>query len=354
MTMSGTASVIDVRDLDVGYRTPNGPARALFSIDMTIHAGERVGLVGESGCGKSTLLKTIMGVLPPNGEVTRGAIRLGSTDLLTLSEEARRRTRWAEISMITQSALNALNPVKRIDAQIIEAVRAHREISKAEGKALVARLFEMVGVSADRAHDYPHQFSGGMRQRAVIAMALALEPKLIVADEPTTALDVIVQDQIFTRLRALQSERGFAMILVTHDIALVVENCGRICVMYAGMIVETGETRDIVNRPRHPYTIGLLNAVSVLGSAREPIAIPGTPPNLFERLDGCRFAPRCPLASARCHSEMPPTTPLENGHSVRCHHWDQADAFAARADDPELWTRTARTGSTPTPRPPHP
>ena len=344
--MSETASVIDVQDLDVAYRTPNGPARALFSIDMKISAGERVGLVGESGCGKSTLLKTIMGVLPPNGEVTRGSIHLGTTDLLKLSEDARRKTRWAEISMITQSALNALNPVQRIDAQIIEAVRAHREISKADGKALVERLFEMVGVSADRAHDYPHQFSGGMRQRAVIAMALALEPQLIVADEPTTALDVIVQDQIFTRLRTLHVERGFAMILVTHDIALVVENCGRICVMYAGMIVETGDTLDIVRRPRHPYTIGLLNAVSVLGSAKEPIAIPGTPPNLFEKLNGCRFAPRCPLASEVCHRQVPPATPLENGHTVRCHHWEQADDFACRASDPDIWNMLAQTETT--------
>ena len=281
-----------------------------------------------------------MGVLPLNGETPRGAIRLGNRNLLEMSDGARRKTRWAEISMITQSALNALNPVKRIDAQIIEAVRAHREISKPEGKALVARLFEMVGVAPDRAHDYPHQFSGGMRQRAVIAMALALEPQLIVADEPTTALDVIVQDQIFTRLRALQDERGFAMILVTHDIALVVENCERICVMYAGTIVESGLTRDIVNRPRHPYTIGLLNAVSVLGSEREPIAIPGTPPNLFERLDGCRFAPRCPLATELCHRKMPPPETLDSGQVVRCYHWEQADDLARRADDEATWTGT--------------
>lgn len=344
--MSNTTSVIEVRDLDVVYRTENGPAKALFNIDMKISAGERVGLVGESGCGKSTLLKTIMGVLPPNGKVTRGTIHLGTTDLLQLSAEGRRKTRWAEISMITQSALNALNPVKRIDAQIIEAVRAHRDISKDEGKALIARLFEMVGVSPERAHDYPHQFSGGMRQRAVIAMALALEPQLIVADEPTTALDVIVQDQIFNRLRSLQVEREFSMVLVTHDIALVVENCGRICVMYAGMIVETGETHDIVRRPRHPYTIGLLNAVSVLGSTKEPIAIPGTPPNLFEKLDGCRFAPRCPLASALCHRQMPQATQLESGHTVRCHHWEQAGDFARCASQSSVWNKNTQSETT--------
>lgn len=339
--MARLTPVIDVKNLHVSYRTAAGPARALFDINLTIQHGARIGLVGESGCGKSTLLKTIMGVLPPNGEVTEGHIFLGDDDLLQMNEERRRKTRWAEISMITQSALNALNPVRRIDAQILEAVRAHRKITKAEGQALVARLLEMVGVSSDRAHDYPHQFSGGMRQRAVIAMALALSPQLIVADEPTTALDVIVQDQIFTQLRSLQDERGFAMVLVTHDIALVVENCQCICVMYAGMIVETGLTHDIVKRPRHPYTIGLLNAVSVLGSDCEPIAIPGSPPNLFEKLDGCRFAPRCPLASGLCHSQVPPAVELENDQTVRCHHWQQADDFARRAADSETWAQVA-------------
>ena len=344
--MTETDHVIEIKGLDVVYHTAGGPAQALFGVDMTIGRGERVGLVGESGCGKSTLLKAIMGVLPPNGATPAGTIRLGDRNLLDMSEDARRRTRWAEIAMITQSALNALNPVKRIDAQIIEAVRAHREISRPEGAALVARLFEMVGVAPERAHDYPHQFSGGMRQRAVIAMALALEPQLIVADEPTTALDVIVQDQIFSRLRTLQDARGFAMILVTHDIALVVENCVRICVMYAGTIVESGRTRDIVERPRHPYTIGLLNAVAVLGSDREPIAIPGTPPNLFERLEGCRFAPRCPLATELCHRQMPPPETLETGQVVRCHHWRQADDLARRADDEATWTATRTQNST--------
>ncbi len=338
-----TLPVINVSGLDVEYRTATGPVRALRDVEIAVHQGERVGLVGESGCGKSTLLKTVMGVLPPNGKATGGSIRLGDDDLLMMSGKERRRVSWAEISMIPQSALNALNPVKRIDAQILEAVRAHRKIGKREGRDLVARLFTMVGVDPARASDYPHQFSGGMRQRVLIAMSLALSPRLIVADEPTTALDVVVQDQIFRQLRALQEERSFAMILVTHDIALVVENCQRICVMYAGMIVETGATGDILATPRHPYTIGLLNAVSVLGRNREPIAIPGSPPNLFEKLDGCRFAPRCPLASARCHREVPENTDLGNGQHVRCHHHDQAEDFARRAGSPETW-RQAHAG----------
>lgn len=338
--------LLSVTDLNVTYRTRGGPAQALFDVNLEVAAGERVGLVGESGCGKSTLLKTIMGVLPPNGAADTGEIRLEGRDLLKTPETELQKIRWADISMITQSALNALNPVKRVGDQIVEAIRTHQDIGKETAKAKVADLFEMVGVKPERARDYPHQFSGGMRQRAVIAMALALSPRLIIADEPTTALDVVVQHQIFERLRALQSERGFAMILVTHDIALVVENCQRICVMYAGVMVETGQTADIVRAPRHPYTIGLLNAVSVLGSSREPIAIPGSPPNLFETLGGCRFAARCPLATAQCRQEAPPPVEAGEGHFVRCHHWQETETFAADAGKASAWdlTDTTRTG----------
>lgn len=337
---SKTVPVLRVSGLHVDYHTQKGSAKALKDIDFAIAPGERVGLVGESGCGKSTLLKAIMGVLPANGEVTAGKIELDGKNLLELGSEARRKTRWAEISMITQSALNALNPVRRVSDQIIEAVRAHRAIDKQEGEALVRRLFEMVGVAPERAKDYPHQFSGGMRQRAVIAMALALSPKMIVADEPTTALDVIVQDQIFTRLRELQAQNHFALILVTHDLALVAENCQKVMVMYAGTLVESGLTEDIVAAPRHPYTIGLINAVSVLGSAKQPISIPGSPPDLMEKFDGCRFAPRCPLATQLCREKMPDavmTSTNGGGHMVRCHHWREAEEFAARAGDPSVW-----------------
>lgn len=334
------ASVLRVSGLHVDYKTRKGAAKALKDIDFAIESGERVGLVGESGCGKSTLLKTIMGVLPKNGEVTSGRIELDGVNLLEVDEEARRKTRWAQVSMITQSALNALNPVRRVGDQIIEAVRAHRPIDKQEANALVRQLFEMVGVAPERANDYPHQFSGGMRQRAVIAMALALSPKMIVADEPTTALDVIVQDQIFARLRELQAQNRFALILVTHDLALVAENCQRVMVMYAGTLVESGPTDEIIAAPKHPYTIGLINAVSVLGSDKQPISIPGSPPDLMERLDGCRFAQRCPLATSICKEQMPDAviTPSAGGERmVRCHHWQMAEDFAARAGDADVW-----------------
>lgn len=336
--------VLRITGLHVDYHTSKGIAKALRDVEFAIESGERVGLVGESGCGKSTLLKAVMGVLPGNGEVSAGRIELLGRNLLEMDTETRRKTRWAEISMITQSALNALNPVRRVSDQIIEAVRAHRPISKADGDAMVCRLFEMVGVSPERAKDYPHQFSGGMRQRAVIAMALALSPQMIVADEPTTALDVIVQDQIFVRLRELQQQNGFALILVTHDLALVAENCQKVMVMYAGTLVEAGPTADIITAPKHPYTIGLINAVSVLGSDKEPISIPGSPPDLLEKMDGCRFAPRCPLATAICRETMPEAVITQTGdasHLVRCHHWQEAENFAARASDPSVWDKAA-------------
>lgn len=334
------AAVLRVRGLNVDYQTKKGAAKALKDIDFAIHAGERVGLVGESGCGKSTLLKTIMGVLPKNGDVTSGRIELDEVNLLEVDDETRRKARWAEVAMITQSALNALNPVRRVGDQIIEAVRAHRPIDKQEANALVHRLFEMVGVAPERARDYPHQFSGGMRQRAVIAMALALSPKMIVADEPTTALDVIVQDQIFARLRELQAENQFALILVTHDLALVAENCQRVMVMYAGTLVESGPTEEVIASPKHPYTIGLINAVSVLGSDKQPISIPGSPPDLMEKIDGCRFAQRCPLATSICKDQMPEAVVIASPggeRMVRCHHWQQAEDFALRASNPDVW-----------------
>lgn len=334
------AAVLRVRGLNVDYQTKKGAAKALKDIDFAIHAGERVGLVGESGCGKSTLLKTIMGVLPKNGDVTSGRIELDEVNLLEVDDETRRKARWAEVAMITQSALNALNPVRRVGDQIIEAVRAHRPIDKQEANALVHRLFEMVGVAPERARDYPHQFSGGMRQRAVIAMALALSPKMIVADEPTTALDVIVQDQIFARLRELQAENQFALILVTHDLALVAENCQRVMVMYAGTLVESGPTEEVIASPKHPYTIGLINAVSVLGSDKQPISIPGSPPDLMEKIDGCRFAQRCPLATSICKDQMPEAVVIASPggeRMVRCYHWQQAEDFALRASNPDVW-----------------
>jgi peptide/nickel transport system ATP-binding protein len=247
--------------------------------------------------------------------------------------------------MVTQSALNALNPVLRVGDQIAEAILAHRQVSRAEAWGRTQDLLAMVGVAPERARDYPHQFSGGMRQRAIIAMALALDPPLVLADEPTTALDVVVQDQIFRSLRELQARLGFSLLLVTHDLALVIENCERVAVMYAGEIVEAGPTRDVIRRPAHPYTLGLKNALPRLGSREEPIAIPGGPPDLVDPPAGCRFAARCPFVVPRCRTEPPPLTSIDAGRQARCHRAAEIDALAPLAALPQTWD--ALRGQTP-------
>ncbi|MDO9526633.1 MAG: ABC transporter ATP-binding protein, partial [Gemmobacter sp.] len=299
--------------------------------------GDAIGIVGESGCGKSTLLKAIMGVMPRNAAITAGAIRFDGSDLVQAGPEAWRRVRWKGIAMIAQSALNALNPVQRVGAQIAEAITAHETWPKARVTARVAELLSLVGVDPGRAQDYPHQFSGGMRQRVLIAMALALRPPVLLADEPTTALDVIVQDQIFRRLATLRQELGFAMLLVTHDLAVVIENCDRVVVMYGGLVVEEGPVDRVVAAPFHPYTIGLYNALARPGQRAQPISIPGRPPDLVDPPDGCRFAPRCPFAIARCHTEQPAMQAVSEGHAARCLRASEMDTLRPAAALPETW-----------------
>ena len=337
MPASETRPLLSIAGLSASYSTPRGPASALANIDLALGMGENLGLIGESGCGKSTLLKAVMGVMPGNARIDAGHIVFQDRDLVSSSAEQRRAMRWAGISMVTQSALNALNPVLRVGDQIAEAILAHRRVSRAEAWRRTEGLLAMVGVAPERARDYPHQFSGGMRQRAIIAMALALEPPLVLADEPTTALDVVVQDQIFRNLRELQARLGFSLLLVTHDLALVIENCARVAVMYAGEIVETGPTREVIRRPTHPYTLGLKNALPRLGSRAEPIAIPGGPPDLVEPPPGCRFAARCPFALPLCRSEPPPLTTVEAGRQARCHRTAEIDALAPLAALPQTW-----------------
>ncbi len=302
-------------------------------------------MIGESGCGKTTLLKAIMGVMPPNARITAGRIAFLGQDLVTADAEQRRRIRWAGISMITQSALNALNPVLRVGDQIAEAILAHDPCVRSQANERARTLLALVGVDPRRASDYPHQFSGGMRQRAIIAMALALEPRLVLADEPTTALDVIVQDQIFRRLRELQDRLGFSLVLVTHDLALVIENCARVVVMYAGMVVETGPTRELVRDPGHPYTLGLKNALPRLGQREEPIAIPGTPPDLTDPPRGCRFEPRCPFAIDRCRTHAPDLVDIAADRQSRCHRADEIHALAPVAALRETWELSSRRQS---------
>jgi len=329
--------ILEVEALDLSYVTDRGKADALAGISLALAPGESVGLVGESGCGKSTLLKAIMGVMPANARIEKGEVRFKGTNLVAAGKEAWRRTRWVGMSMITQSALNALDPVQRIGAQIAEAILAHRPMKKAEVRKRIGELFDLVGVGRDRIDDYPHQFSGGMRQRALIAMALALEPPVVLADEPTTALDVIVQDQIFRRLRELREELGFALLLVTHDLAVVIENCDRIVVMYGGMVVESGPTRAVVRAPLHPYTLGLRNALPRIGQDHEPIAIPGRPPDLVAPPPGCRFAPRCPFALQRCRDETPALVATSGDRAVRCHRAAEMYELEPLARQAETW-----------------
>jgi len=330
-------SILQIDGLDLAYSTERGPAAALHGISLAVARGEAIGIVGESGCGKSTLLKAIMGVMPRNAAITAGAIRLEGADLVAGGPAQWRRARWKGIAMIAQSALNALNPVQRVGAQIAEAITAHEDWPRARVEARVAELLTLVGVDPGRARDYPHQFSGGMRQRVLIAMALALQPPVLLADEPTTALDVIVQDQIFRRLAALRQELRFAMLLVTHDLALVVENCDRVAVMYGGMVVEEGPVAEVVATPCHPYTLGLYNALARPGQKAQPISIPGRPPDLVTPPPGCRFAPRCPFAIARCHAELPPMRDSAPGHSARCWRMTEMAELRPAGALPETW-----------------
>jgi peptide/nickel transport system ATP-binding protein len=330
-------SYFDIVNLSVSYWTNRGTARALENVSLSLTPGSNLGLVGESGCGKSTFLKAVMGVLPENAEITSGEIWFEGQELVSADEELRRSKRWSGISMITQSALNALDPVYRVGDQIAEAIYAHSSASRKEVASRVSEMLSLVGVEPKRAREFPHQFSGGMRQRAVIAMALILHPKIVLADEPTTSLDVIVQSQIFTRIRELQESLGFSMLLVTHDLALVIENCSRMAVMYAGVIVEEGPTADVVNAPYHPYTLGLKNSLPSVTRSTDPISIPGSPPDLTQTLRGCRFAARCPFALDICHREHPPLKEVSSGHLAACHRSGEIDALRAVADKPETW-----------------
>jgi peptide/nickel transport system ATP-binding protein len=241
--------------------------------------------------------------------------------------------------MITQSALNALDPVHRVGDQIVEAVLAHRRVPRREAVERAREMLALVGVDPRRFRDYPHQFSGGMRQRAIIAMALILEPRVVLADEPSTSLDVIVQDQIFRRVRELQQRLGFSMLLVTHDLALVIENCARIAVMYAGAVVEEGPTADVVTAPFHPYTLGLKNSLPRLDRDSDPIAIPGTPPDPVIPLAGCAFAERCPFALAVCRERKPPMRTLGPGHRAACHRAEDMPGLRPAAALFETWNR---------------
>ena len=320
MTIEETAGpVLQVKDLTMHYQTRQGTVKAVDGISFELARGEVLGLVGESGCGKTSIAVTLMKLLPDNALILKGQVLLDGQDLMTMDDTTLRKYRWRRISMIFQAAMNSLNPVHRVGDQIVEAIEAHdMAATLKEAQETVDRLFRLVGLDPRLTDRYPHEFSGGMRQRAVIAMALACQPDVIVADEPTTALDVIVQDRILRQIKEIQTDLNMSMIYITHDIAVVAEITDRIGVMYAGKLVELGSTADVFERPIHPYTKALLSVFpSIRGEKRPLTTLGGEPPNLVDPPTGCRFHPRCPYATAICQQEEPPIV-VRDGHWAAC------------------------------------
>ncbi len=331
-------SLLSVRDLQVTYASGAGPVRAVDGMDLDIPAGSITGLVGESGCGKSTLGRALMGVLPDTGSITRGAVVFEGHDIVRLSRAAQREMRWRRMAFVPQTAMNALDPVQRLRAQMFEVLQQRGGLSRAEAAARAAELFTLVGLDPARLSDFPHQFSGGMRQRASIALALALSPALVIADEPVTALDVIVQRQVLDVLRDLQARLNLAMILVTHDMAVVAYACDRVAVMYAGRIVESGPVAEVLERPLHPYTMGLSHAFpDVHGGEDALVPIEGAPPSLLDPPQGCRFAARCPFALDRCRIESPSLVARVPDHLVACWRAGEAAELRGLAARPATW-----------------
>ena len=320
--MDPQAPLLDVTNLHVEFRTQYGVAHAVNGANFRLAPGETLAILGESGCGKSVTAQAIMGILDsPPGFITQGEVRYRGVDLLKLSENERRKVRANQIAMIFQDALSALNPVYTVGFQLAELFRQHRGMSRADAKKRSIELLDQVKIpgAKDRITDYPHQFSGGMRQRVMIAMALALDPEVLIADEPTTALDVTVQAQIMDLLADLQRERQMGLILITHDLGVVADVADRIAVMYAGRIVEEADVRDLYGKPGHPYTRGLLESIPRIDEKGQELrTIKGLPPNLMRIPSGCPFHPRCPMVQQVCIDEVPPLRHFGNRASA-CH-----------------------------------
>ncbi|MEU7318833.1 ABC transporter ATP-binding protein [Streptomyces sp. NPDC007083] len=318
-------SLLEVRDLFVEFRTRDGVARAVNGVSYTVEAGETLAVLGESGSGKSVTAQAVMGILDmPPGRITGGEILFQGRDLLSLPEEERRRIRGSKMAMIFQDALSSLNPVLTVGFQLAEMFRVHQGLGRKEAKARAVELMERVRIPAarQRVGDFPHQFSGGMRQRIMIAMALALEPDLIIADEPTTALDVTVQAQVMELLAELQREFTMGLILITHDLGVVADVADKIAVMYAGRIVETAPVKELYQAPAHPYTKGLLDSIPRLDQKGQQLnVIRGMPPSLLDIPPGCAYNPRCPMARAVCRTDEPPLYEVSAQRHSACHFW---------------------------------
>jgi peptide/nickel transport system ATP-binding protein len=306
----------------VSYLTTRGPVKAVDGVSFSINPGEVVGLAGESGSGKSTIAGSILRILHPPALITGGEVLFRNRDILEMSDTDLEQFRWKEISIVFQSAMNALNPVMKIRDQLLD-VMIHHGLSKADANRRAVELFDLVGIEPKRLDAYPHQLSGGMRQRAVIAIALALNPPLLIMDEPTTALDVVVQKDILEQINLLREKLGFSILFITHDLSLLVEISTHISIMYAGEIVESAAAHELFEYPQHPYTLGLMNSFpSISGEKHKLTGIPGSPPDLVSPPTGCRFHPRCAKVMPICSQSTPLSKLISTDHRVACHLYD--------------------------------
>lgn len=318
-------ALLEIKNLMIEYRTDDGVVKALNDVSLSLDTGRTLGLVGETGAGKTTLAKGIERLIPkPPGHIVSGEVILDGVDLLKISEADMRKIRGSDISMIFQDPMTALNPVMTVGDQILEVIVTHEKLGAEGSRKRMFEILELVGIPASRHDENPHQFSGGMKQRVVIAIALACNPRILIADEPTTALDVTIQAQVLSMIRSLREKYNTAMLLITHDLGVVAQNCDDVAVIYAGEIVEQGSVRDIFKRMLHPYTIGLFNSIPSLQDDVERLQpIPGLMPDPTELPVGCFFSPRCPYATEICHTNHPPIEEAFTGHRVRCFHWQE-------------------------------
>lgn len=334
--------LLEVDDLTIQYDTDQGPLTAVSNASFSVEEGEFFGLAGESGSGKSTLAKAVMHGLDDNGRITSGTIRYRGTDITTYSErEMNRELRWKEISWMPQGSMNSLDPLQRVSDQAVEIAKHHTDLSREAALEKFEEMFEIVGIPESRIHDHPHQFSGGMQQRTIIALALFLEPSLLIADEPTTALDVIMQDQIFRYLVDIRDAMDTSMLMITHDISLIFESCDDMAIMHGGQIMENGSVTDVYDRPHHPYTMLFQNAFpDIRYPDQELEIIEGHPPVQYGDVDICTFADRCPWATAECRESEPPHEAVngEGNHTAACFHKDQAFEEYVVGDDGHVST----------------
>jgi len=320
ITRQRETSLLEIRNLKAYYMLSKGFVKAVDGVDLSVRKSEIVGLAGESGCGKSTIAFSILRILPQNGKIVDGSILFEDKNIVAMSEDEIGKVRWKEISIIFQGAMNALNPVRTIEDQIAEAILEHEEITEEKALDRSRELLRLVGIDPSRGRDYPHEFSGGMKQRAVIAMALACNPKLVIADEPTMALDVMVQAQILDLIKKLKEKLKLSVLLISHDLSMIAENCDKVSIMYAGKIVESAEVEKLFTSPFHPYTKALMRAIPKIDEKnRELLYISGAPPNLVNPPPGCRFHPRCKYAKEICRKKEPKLFQVEKEHYVACH-----------------------------------